>query len=240
MKYNASVIINTYKENEDYLNEAIKSYLNQVGVNIQLIISTVKGDNAINIAQQYKEIDLCISEDPGIYSQLNKAVFLVKNNWFAYASGNDVAYPHKMYKEINTCVENEKLVCYSAFDVVKEKLAFKDGSMSGYQYTRRFFEYKPKLHLKGNFINDCATMHRFLLEKYRPFKLRWGNHAYWDLWLRIFEGEGNVFAYNDEATWMYRVTKNSSHIKRANNRLKREENEKLRIKMLETHRSLII
>jgi hypothetical protein len=52
------------------------------------------------------------------------------------------------------------------------------------------------------------------LKKYAPFSEKWGNFAYWDLWLRIYQGEGDVFIYNPQPTWNYCLSPNSLHIKR--------------------------
>lgn len=224
--YKASVIINTYNNSEEELRQAIESYLYQDGVDVQVIISTAKGDNSIKLANEYC-LDCCISTKPSIYPQLNKALSFIKNDWFAYASGNDIAHPYKMFDEIDACVKNKKLVCYSGFDITNSNLEI--------QKTRLFHNYSYKKHLKGNFVNDCATIHKSLINKYGPFKLEHGNHAYYDFWLRIFEGEGNVFVYNPNPTWMYRVTETSSHVIRSKNATKIEANKKLKYKMLRSH-----
>ena len=226
VEYKASVIINNFNKSKQQLIQAIESYLNQDGLDVQVIISTAQGDNSIKIAETYG-LDCCISKEPGIYPQLNKAISFIKNDWFAYASGNDVAYSTKMYDEISSCVKHKKLVCYSGFDLTNNDLIV--------YKTRYFHDYSYEKHLKGNFVNDCATIHKSLIDKYGPFKLCWGNHAYYDLWLRIFEGEGNVFIYNPNPTWMYRVTDKSSHIVRSKSMAQIEANKKLKLKMLRSH-----
>ena len=220
-----SVIINTYKDNLENLRWAIESYLTQKNIDVQLILSTVKGDNSIQLAKEYKEIDLCISEQPGIYPQLNKALTYIKHEWFAYASGNDEAYQTKLYDEISLCKKHKKLVCYSAFDI----------TFDGIVRTRYFHNYSHKKHLEGNFISDCALIHKDLIKKYGPFKLEWGNYAFYDFWLRVYEGEGNVFVYNPEPTWNYIVSNNSLHIKRKKNPELTKKYESLKQKMIESH-----
>ena len=126
-----SVVMNTYKENQKYLIQAINSYINQKNVNIQLIISTLEGDPSISLIKKHydNKVDLCIStkkEHPGkgvngIYYQLNKAMSLVKGDWVCYASSNDVAVLNKINKEVQYCKKNNKLVCYSDY-VVTDKL----------------------------------------------------------------------------------------------------------------------
>jgi hypothetical protein len=166
--YKASVIINTYDETVENLVEAIESYLDQEGVDVQVIISTAKGDNSIELAKLYG-LDCCIATKPGIYPQLNKALSYIKHDWFAYASGNDIAYPNKMFDEIDMCVKKKKLVCYSGFDI--------SNSILKVYKTRLFHAYSYNSHLKGNFVNDCATIHKSLIDEYTPFDLEHGNHA---------------------------------------------------------------
>lgn len=224
--YKASVIINTYNDERNGLIEAIESYLYQDGVDVQVIISTVKGDNSIKLAKEYG-LDCCISNEAGIYPQLNKALSYIKNEYFAYASGNDVAYSNKMFDEIDMCVKNKKLVCYSGFDISNSEFhVYK---------TRLFHDYSYAKHLKGNFVNDCATIHKSLIDKYTPFALEHNNHAYWHLWLNIFEGEGDVFVYNPYPTWIYRVSDKSSHVIRSKSAEKIEINRKAKYKMLRSH-----
>ena len=48
-----SVIINTMNEDPDLLTQAIKSYLNQKDVKMQLIISSIQGDVSEGIAKDF-------------------------------------------------------------------------------------------------------------------------------------------------------------------------------------------
>ena len=59
VKYNkisnmdVSVIMNTYKETPSFLKKAIQSYLTQKNVSVQLIVSTVEGDPAIEFIKKH-------------------------------------------------------------------------------------------------------------------------------------------------------------------------------------------
>jgi len=225
-KPSATVIINTVNEKPEYLRQAIESYLKQRFVTMQVIVSTIKGDISTQIAKEYKGVQLVICPEKGIYEQLVHAVKFIKHEWFAYASGNDIAEPTKMYQEIRACQKHKKEVCYSDFYKANENLTVKK--------TASFHRYSYPLHLEGNYVNDCATVSTRLVMKY-GFDLQWGNHAYWDLWLRIYEGEGDVFVYNPSPTWIYRITNDSSHVKRKSNPEQKEKNLILRKKMIEHH-----
>ena len=123
----ATVIINTYNEKPEYLRATVEAFLNQVGVDLQIIISTVEGDPAIyGIYNGYPiEIDLCISKRPGIYYQLNNAMKLATGDWITYMSSNDIPTPDKIISEIRACneanvitknhtVRPKKSVCHSS------------------------------------------------------------------------------------------------------------------------------
>jgi hypothetical protein len=200
--------MNTYKEDEERLYEAIESYLCQRDVDIQLIISTVKKDISVPIARKMK-LDVSQSLKPGIYRQMNQAISLVRGDWFCCAGGNDRALPTKMIDEINTCLMNNKKVCYSDFYYTD-----KDMNITG---RASFFEYDYSKHLSGNFVYDDAIVRIDMLRKYTPFNENFGNYAYWDFWLRIAEVEGNVFAYNKNPELLYRIDETSRHIIIKNN-----------------------
>ena len=48
----------------------------------------------------------------------------IKNDWWCYMSGNDVALPNKLKDEISLCESENKKICYSAYNVVDENLNF--------------------------------------------------------------------------------------------------------------------
>lgn len=233
----ATVIINSYKEKPEYLIQTIEAFIKQMGVDMQIIISTVFDDpnytNAkVRSYMTHRNIDICVSNKPGIYYQLNNAMKMVKGDWITYTSSNDVPMPDKIISEIQACEELNMKVCYSAIMVTDENLNVLS--------TRRFPVYNIEGHLEGNYVTDGATFHRSLL-KYLPFQWeKWGNHAYYDFWLRVYEAEGNVFVYNDKPTFLYRQTQDSKHIKRQKDREKYLANKKLMVELQDYHKSVII
>lgn len=228
---NVGIIINSYKNNPDTLAKAIGSCLDQTGVNIKLVISTVTGDTSIAVATKIsKSIKIVISEKPGIYQQLNFALpQIAKTDWFFYFSGNDICHRDKAQQEISACKSANKSVCYSDFNTVNE--------LTGTRVQTRFYDYNFKRHLTGNFVNDCALVKTNILNKYSPFVLKWGNYAYYDFWLRIYKGEGNIFCYNPNATWDYYIRSSSKHVIRRKNPKEKAEYRKIKNLMLSTHRA---
>lgn len=239
-----SVIMNSLNEKREYLLEAIASYINQQGVEVDLIISMVEGDSNIDYLKKNAHnfprtritimnrashpISKGIKSPQGSFLQLNHALPLIKGDWFCFASSNDIAYPRKLISEVELSLLYKREVCYSAFDYITE---------TGTKIrTQGFHEYDFKKHLVGNFVSDCALISRRLVDKYLPFKIELNNYAYWDLWLRIFEGEGNVFTYNANPTWGYRQDPNSMHIQRRKSPEQIAEANRDRETMLKLHR----
>jgi len=203
VKY-STILINSYKDNQIMLKKSIKSCLSQKGVNIQLILSTVKNDPSIQTAKKIdKDIDIVVNKKPSVYGQINSALPFVKYEWFSFFSGNDIALKTKIRDEINLCGKNKK-VCYSSY------LKCKIGNNVQKSKTILFRDYSYKKHLKGNFVSDVAVMHKSILDKYSPFLEKFDKFAFYDLWLRVCEGEGeSIFVYNEKPTWIYMVDRNS-------------------------------
>lgn len=204
----ATVIMNIRDDKPEHFTKAINSYISQ---NCDIVISTVEGDPCINILKGLKIVTLKNPPERspvGAYLQLNNALKEINNEWWCYASSNDVSYPNKIEQEINTCLEQGKRVCYSAYDTVDEV-----GRFLG---TRESHKFNVNKLLRGCNINDCAMIHSSL-NKYLPFNLDHKNYGYWDFWLTVYENEGDVFAYNPIPTWSYTLSRNSMHIKRREN-----------------------
>jgi len=225
-----SIIMNSYKDNQNYLKQAIESWYKNKDVEIDLIISTVKNDSAIDMAKEFGIKKIVINNEPGIFQQLNTALNLVEGEWFCLSSGNDYVMPNKLIVEKTCALKNKKKICYSAYYVTDERLDIK--------HINKFHEYNYKKHLEGNFVYDVALMHRSIFDKYMPYQTKWGNHACWDFWLRVYEGEGNIFAYNPIPVWGYRQTKDSQHIRRKRNEKWKQENIRDRDIMLNYHKNL--
>lgn len=190
-----SVIMNTYNANQQWLLDAVRSYTYQTNVNIQLIISTVAGDPSIKTLKNYN-VDFVISDEPGIYTQLNKALKAIKGDWYAYASSDDVARRTKLIEEYTAAIKHNAKVVYSGYNLVNSNL--------GGRQLKTFQDFNIADLLRSCFISDCALIHRSIINKYGPFDLACGNLAYYDLWFRIYEGEGNIFYSLKKATWNYR------------------------------------
>lgn len=209
-----TVIINTYNENPEVLKRAVDSYRNQTYNDVQIIIATVEGDPSIEWVQKNTDCDVAVlplkfhpgKSPAGAYAQINNALHLIDPNsqWLCYASGNDFANPDKIKSEVALCWSHQKDVCYSAFTKVNP-----DGSKIADVF---FYQYDYNKHCAvGNFVSDCSLISMRLVKKYLPYRTEFGNFAHWDSWLRMFEGEGNVFIYNHAPTWNYVQNEKDMH-----------------------------
>ena len=201
----ATVIMNIRDEKPQHFMAAVESYAKQ---NCDIVISTVEGDPCINRLRGLKIVTL---DNPpkrspiGAYLQLNNALEHIDNEYWCYASSNDVAYPHKIEKEISTLLKHKKKICYSAYDTMTENGRF--------IATREMHNFNAPKLFRACYISDCAMIHTSL-NKYLPFDIKHKNYGYWNFWLTVYRNEGNVFAYNEVPTWSYRLSSNSMHIKR--------------------------
>jgi len=226
----ATVIMNIRDEQPQHFMKAVKSYVNQ---NCELIISTVPNDPCIDMLKGLKIVTL---DNPperspiGAYLQLNNALKHIKTDWWCYASSNDIAYPHKIEREITHCIVNRKKICYSAFDLMDER--------GRYMGSREMHNFDIRKLLRQCYISDCSMIHTSL-NKYLPFDLRYKNYGYWNFWLTVYEKEGNVFTYNHVPTWSYRISENSMHIKRMRNPKLMAEYEQDKHRMLNKHKERI-
>lgn len=212
-----TVLINTYNENPIWLRQTIDSYLSNK-ISKQIIVCTLAGDKNLSILKGYGnqiEIYLCPgAEHPGkspqgAFYQINSALNNcdIKGDWFCFMSSNDIVNSNRLELEVEQCIKNNKLICYSDFDEFEET--------TGHRKTRTFFPYDYKKHLRGNFVSDASLIKTSLLLEYAPFNYQvLGNYSFWDLWLRIYEGEGDVFTYLQQHTWSYRLNPDSMHLQR--------------------------
>jgi hypothetical protein len=241
-KHKVSVVMNQLLEPWEVLKKGINHVLAQEGCDIQLIISSRERDSNIKlISIHYPQVEQAILVDSGLplvkspfgsFSQLNNALPLVKGDWFSFIGGDDFVYPYKYQMEINQCLAQGKEICYSACDLVTPL-----GKIIKYY---PLIPYDRKRHNETNFVADYSTISRRLFNKYLPFKVEYNNYAFWDLWLRIYEGEGDVFTYNPAPILGYVQVDSSMHLIRAKSPSAIAEANHDRIRMFKAHNITVL
>lgn len=224
------IVMNSYENQPDHLATAIRSCLAQRGVVVKLVVSTVVGDSAEAVAGSIDpKIVIVRGPRPNIYEQLNRGIAALGNvGWYYFFSGNDYSFPTKAAEEVGVCARTGKRVCNSDYFIVDDVLKNREHvTLPSYDYGR---------HMRGiNFVSDCSMVKIGILRKYAPFRVQYDNYAYYDFWLRVFEGEGNVFANNHKPTWLYRICDTSKHILREKNAAEVAAYKKKCQAMLATH-----
>ena len=226
MQFNGvTVLMNSYNEKEVLFRRAVESVFQANPC--QLILSTVKGDKCMEWITDYLEYPIRIVENdkPGIFEQLNAMLPHIRGKYVCYASSNDIMLPHKLSEEAGILRSTGKKVCYSAFEIIER----------GGNRTIPAPPYSYERNLQQSYISDCALVEVKTFLKYTPFVLEYKNYAYLDLWLRIFEGEGEVFIPNNNPTWVYHITKQSQHIRRKRDKNLQREYLRHRTLMLKDH-----
>jgi len=234
-----TILINTMNENPAWLKKSIESNYECIGEK-QIIVSTMLNDRNYDMLMQYRrrniiQVNFCDhTKHPGrspegAYYQINSASHFIKGEWFYYISSNDYVDKYKIQNEISKCKSEKKQVCYSAFHVIDWNEKIIGERIVG----QRWNDYNYQRHIRGNYVSDASFISVDLLKKYIPFRSDlYGNLAHWDLWLRIFEGEGNVFCYNEKKAFYYRNNFDSMHNERKNNinlqTKRQQQEEKLR------------
>ena len=223
-----TVIVNSFGEREDVFGAAMQSILDAAPS--QVILSTVVSDECTGWVDDSR-IEIVLSEEPSVYGQLNKAIPFVRMPYVCYASSNDTMYPHKLKDEVSILEESGMGVCYSSFDKMYPDTMHRTVHISrGYSYSK---------HLRGSIVSDCAMIKTDILRKYYPFKEEYGNKAFYDFWLRVYEGEGDVFINNRNPTWCYVIHNDSSHIQRRKSSTAWNLNKELTKKVFKDHREAI-
>ena len=228
--------MNCMDEDHGYFREAVESILNQKGVYVHLILSTIEDDPSIKWIEEYSG-DIYVSIFPkkdhpgkspeGSFTQLNYALQWVKHDWLCFCSSNDVIFPTKLRMEIMECLTENKLVCYSDLCITDSKLKIISETKYG--------SFSRERHLQTNFIPDQSTINYAKLKKYLPFRTTWYNCGFWDFWLRVYEGEGTVFVYNPHTERYYRQLPNSMHVERNRDSQKVAMYQRQRALMLKEH-----
>lgn len=222
-KPKVSVVINTVDEQPKILIECIQSYQHQIGVEVEILISTIKDDPSIKTAQLLgiPQENIIINPVKGIHAQYNYATQFISHDWFQYGSGNDVMFPDKLISEYNKCIETGAKVCYSDHNICDENMNIvRVGNFPDYNYDLHldYFHEKFPNQGGGSYVSDCALIHRSILEKYMPIRTEWGNYANYDFYLRVAEGEGiGVYCHLARPTWNYREGNTSKHVQRQSN-----------------------
>jgi len=224
-----TIMMNCSKERKSDFDRMVDSCLNQKGVKVQLIVTTIQGDDCIRWYDGEMNV-IPRLEHPGrnpngSFYQINQSLHLIKGDYFLWVGSDDKLNLDKCIIEIEG---NPGGICYTDYHLSDRTLKDNHLVLSDYDY---------KKHLTGNFIPDCTVIPKKFFHLL-PFRTGWYNCGYWDFWLRVAE-DGGSLKHLAIPTWYYIQRKFSMHIKRKRNPQERRMFDQAKKDMISSHDSSI-
>ena len=183
-----SIIIPVYNT-QDFLEECIKSALNQTYSNTEIIaINDGSTDHSAEILKKYSDkITVITKKNGGTASALNSGISVMTGTWFKWLSADDVLYPNaleEMFLEVSKTENKESTIFYSNYDIIDS-----DGNViekflePNYNDIDSFQQHVILLdHYFGN--GTTSLIHKSAIQKYGAFNEIIGYKEDYELWLR--------------------------------------------------------
>ncbi|HFK1812599.1 TPA: glycosyltransferase family 2 protein [Bacillus cereus] len=195
-----SIIIPFY--NCPYVDQAIKSALNQTYQDIEVIvINDGATKHSEKITPFLSRIRYLEKENGGTGSALNIGIQHATGDYIVWLSSDDIFESEKTEKQLNFMENFNAAICHSAYVQIDADNNIISKPMGvHYQYRLPFL-----LHMKqGCFINGCTVMlKREVLKHIGLFNESLLYTQDYDLWLRILKHYN--FYYIDEPLIQYRI-----------------------------------
>ena len=177
-KGNAFVsIITVVKNNEKYLEETIKSVLNQSYKNFEyIVIDGNSTDDSLKIIKRYdKNIDFWISEnDKGIYDAFNKGLDLASGKFIVFVNSDDL-------------LTNNAIQILKDYDTKNPNIDFLFGTVKKHWGT--LYGYRPwKIHFSWGFYSSHSTgfyIKKNAAKKIGKYNLKYTYSADYDYFYRM-------------------------------------------------------
>jgi glycosyltransferase involved in cell wall biosynthesis len=170
-------IITVVYNNEKYLEETIKSILNQSFKNYEyIIIDGGSNDNTLNIIKKYKnKIDYWVSEkDKGIYDAFNKGMMVAQGKFIGIINSDD-KYKKNSLKIIYSYLRQDESIDF-IFGSVKKHW----GILHGYKPEKIYYSWGfYSSHSTGFFIKRDAA------KKVGYYNTKYKYHADYDYFYRM-------------------------------------------------------
>ena len=108
-----SVVMPVYN-NEKYLDDSIRSILNQTYNNFEfIIINDGSTDGSFTIINSYLRKDdriiLINKENTGISQSLNEGIKISKGKYIARMDGDDISAPNRLFEQLNLMDHNSEI-----------------------------------------------------------------------------------------------------------------------------------
>ena len=170
-------IITVVFNNEKYLEETIKSVLNQSYKNFEyIIIDGGSSDKTLDIINKYKDkIEYWVSEkDKGIYDAFNKGMSLCKGDFIGIINSDDI-YTKNSLKVIASYIKKN-----TSLDFIFGSVRKHWGILHGYKPNKIFYSWGfYSSHSTGFFIKRSSA------KKVGLYNLKYKYHADYDYFYRL-------------------------------------------------------
>lgn len=172
-----SVIVPTYNAGK-FIDDMVKSILNQTYQNIELIIvDDGSTDNTKNILEKYNtQIKYLYQDNQGPSEARNTGINAANGEIIAYQDADDISLLNRIAREVVFLLDNPKysMVYTGMTNIYVDEHVEKRPAVS----------YNPFLLLQTNYIPCGTVMHwKDILDDVGM----WNENIDWDLWIRISE-----------------------------------------------------
>ena len=204
-----TVIIPTYKPNEDWLQQALDGIVKQTYKNVEICVAELHGDNKPpyeNIKWIYVDPIIKPPHFLNIYHQINEALKQTDSKYVCLCGDDDVYYPTKIEKEVELAEKHGAIIVYSDFE-------FWDASLQN----RLATEELPEFNIEVPFMRQCNDLSLFRRE-YAEFDFSFSRYAQWKKFVEIssdlaLKGELSRIQHCSNMGFKYRQSENAMHMK---------------------------
>lgn len=194
-----------------WLDEAIKSVLNQTYCNFEfLIVDDGSEDDTLKIIKRYADQDTRIAfiakHNTGLADSLNLGIREARGKWIARLDADDVCEPSRLEKQFDLARENPALVFIgTGLTMIDQNGA----ELRDYRYPSRHASLLKHLRTSRRFPPHSSAFYRTeVVRAVGSYRTRIRRAQDWDLWFRLSEvGE---LACIDES--LVKIRKHSSQI----------------------------
>ncbi len=200
-------IITPIYNGEKYIEECIKSVLNQSYKNIEMIIiDDGSTDNSENIIKKYSNSFPYIKyikckENKGVWSARNIGIENARGRFIAFLDTDDLYKINKIEKQVNFMLKNNYAFTYTAYELIDEN----SNSLNKIVEAKENENYEELL--KGNNIG-CLTVMIDRSKIDTPIRFENYHHEDYILWLKILKNKEIAYGLNEVLSY-YRKSKSS-------------------------------
>jgi glycosyltransferase involved in cell wall biosynthesis len=185
-----SVIMTCYNS-ATYLEEAVKSVLNQTIGDLELIlIDDGSTDNTLEIARHYQNQDgrvslLALPENSGPASARNCGIKVSRGEWIGILDSDDIAMPSRFEKQLELAESDKGLVMIGSSTIIIDENGF---VIKEYKYPTKHHGLSTRLYSQRAFPPHSSMLYKKDIFKNLPvFNPRFVPAEDYDLWLRLSE-----------------------------------------------------